>query len=67
MRAKMAGMVVRKTSVEEEQRMKDEEFLKLKPVERLKIHETLRKRIWGDRYDKLSLKGLKVTKKPIPS
>jgi hypothetical protein len=56
---------VRKTSFIDEQEMKDQDFLELKPTERLFIHEKLRKRIWGDRYNKLSLKGLKVTKKSI--
>jgi hypothetical protein len=55
--------VVRKTNFEEEQRMKDEDFLNLRPEERLRIHEELRKRIWGDRYNRLSLRGLKVLKK----
>jgi hypothetical protein len=43
--------------------MKDEDFLNLRPEERLRIHEELRKRIWGDRYNRLSLRGLKVLKK----
>ena len=61
------GIIVRKTSFEEEQRMKDEEFLLLTPAERLRIHEQLRKRIWGTRYNKLTLKGLRVTKRSIDS
>ncbi|MEX2234666.1 MAG: hypothetical protein WD824_21050 [Cyclobacteriaceae bacterium] len=67
MREKKVKIVVKKTSFEEEQRMKEEAFVKLSPAERLKIHEQLRKRIWGPKYNKLSLKGLKVTKKPMPS
>jgi hypothetical protein len=66
MPAKKPGTVVIKTTFEEEQRMKDEAFLKLSPQERLKIHEQLRKKIWGKKYNKLSLRGLKVTKKPMP-
>ncbi len=58
---------VRVTSFEEEQREKDEAFLKLKPQERLKIHEQLRKRIWREKYNALSLKGLKVMRKPFYS
>ena len=54
-----------KTSPEAEQAAKDEAFLKLEPSERLRIHEELRKRIWRDRYNKLSLEGLKITKKPV--
>jgi hypothetical protein len=54
---------LKKTTFIEEQRLKDLEFLKLKPAERLRIHEEMRKRIWGDKYNKLSLKGLKVKKK----
>jgi hypothetical protein len=53
------------TTFAEEQRLKDLEFLKLKPAERLRLHEVMRKRIWGDKYNKLSLKGLKVLKKKI--
>lgn len=65
MPGKKTKIVVRKTSFEEEQQMKEEDFLKLTPAERLRIHEQLRKRIWGDQYNKLSLKGMKVTKKPM--
>jgi hypothetical protein len=57
--------VVQKTSFDEEQRMKDIAFLKLKPADRLRIHEEMRKRIWGKNYNKLSLKGLRVVKKMI--
>ena len=66
MPGKKSKIVVRKTSFEEEQRIKEDEFLKLKPAERLRIHEQLRKRIWGIQYNKLSLKGMKVTKKLMP-
>lgn len=45
--------------------MKDEAFLKLKPSERLRLHEQLRKKIWGDKYNKLKLDGLRVYKRPI--
>jgi hypothetical protein len=61
----MPKIKVRKTSFEEEQRLKDQDFLNLAPEERLRLHEELRKRIWGNRYNKLSLKGLKVTKRKI--
>lgn len=54
-----------KTTPEEEQRKKSDEFLKLTPSQRLKIHEQLRKRIWGELYNKHRLKGLKLVKKPI--
>ncbi|HEY0741437.1 MAG TPA: hypothetical protein VGD40_08245 [Chryseosolibacter sp.] len=57
-------LVVKKYTAEEEQRLKDEEFLRLDPLERLRINEILRKRIWGEEYNKLQLKGLKVTKSP---
>lgn len=61
----MAKIKVRKTSFEEEQRLKEQDFLNLAPEERLRLHEELRKRVWGNRYNKLSLKGLKVTKRKI--
>jgi hypothetical protein len=54
---------LKKTTFAEEQSLKDIEFLRLKPIERLRLHEEMRKRIWGDKYNKLSLKGLKVLKK----
>lgn len=54
---------IKKTTFAEEQRLKDLEFLQLKPAERLRLHEVMRKRIWGDQYNKLSLKGMKVRKK----
>ena len=58
--------VVRKLKPEDEQRLKDEEFLKLSPLERLRIMEGLRKKIWGKSYkNNTSLKGLKVTRKKI--
>jgi hypothetical protein len=56
-------MQVRETTFEREQPEKDEAFLKLTPLQRLIIHEQMRKRIWGDSYGKVSLKGLKVTKR----
>jgi hypothetical protein len=65
MPAKKKELVVRKTTFDEEQQSKDEAFLTLAPAERLKIHEQLRKRIWGKQYNKLSLKGLRVLKKRI--
>lgn len=58
---------IRKTTFAEEQREKDEAFLRLAPAERLRIHEQLRKRIWADRYDKMVLEGMKVIKRPIGS
>ncbi len=63
MKKVVSKLKLTKTTFAEEQRLKDLEFLKLKPAERLRIHEVMRKRIWGDKYNKLSLKGLKVTKK----
>lgn len=60
-------VTVVKVSFDEEQQMKDEAFLRLTPEERLKIHEQLRKKIWGDQYNKITLKGLKVHKKPAHS
>ena len=63
---KKPKIVVRKTSFEEEQKTKDDDFLNLTPAERLRIHEDLRKRIWGDEYHNVSIKGLIVSKKPIP-
>ena len=57
-------MVVKKYTAEEEQRLKDDEFLQLDPLERLRINEILRKRIWGKEYNKQKLKGLKVIKSP---
>lgn len=52
-----------KTSPDEEQKGKNAAFLKLKPLQRLQIHEELRKKIWGSLYNRASLKGLKVIKK----
>ncbi len=66
-RKKNKKLLVRKTTFEEEQRLKDEAFLKLRPAQRLAIHEELRRRIWKEQYNKLSLKGLKVVKKPMPT
>jgi hypothetical protein len=64
MTRKSKKVIVRKTTFEEEQQRKENEFLNLSPEERLRIHESLRKRIWGKEYNALSLKGLKVIKKP---
>lgn len=64
MGSKKEKMVVQKYTPEEEQQLKDQEFLKLDPKERLKINEILRRRIWGKDYNKLSLKGLRITKTP---
>jgi hypothetical protein len=54
-----------KTTPVEEQELKNLEFLKLSPSQRLRIHEQLRKRIWGNLYNKTRLKGLKVVKRFI--
>jgi hypothetical protein len=66
MAGKEGKTVVNKTSFEEEQQMKEEAFLRMSPAERLQVHEQLRKRIWGKDYNKVTLKGLKVTKKRLP-
>lgn len=58
-------IIVHKVTFEEEQRMKDDAFLKLKPTERLRIHEELRKKIWGDLYRYKPPKGMKVVKKSL--
>ena len=58
-------IIVRRTTFEEEQRMKDEAFLKLTPEHRFRIHEQMRKKIWGEKYNKQSLIGLKVIKKSL--
>ncbi len=65
MSTKKGKIRVVKTNTEAEQAAKDEAFLKLPPSERLRIHEELRRRIWRDRYNKLSLEGLKVIKTTI--
>ncbi|WKZ60858.1 MAG: hypothetical protein QY309_05095 [Cyclobacteriaceae bacterium] len=62
--AKSRRLKVIKVSPEQEQKMKDEAFLKLTPAQRLRIHEQLRKRIWGKLYNQTKLKGLKVKKRP---
>jgi hypothetical protein len=65
MALKKTKIVVRKTTFDEDQRNKDAAFLRLKPTERLRIHEELRKKIWGDLYRYKSLNGVKVIKKKI--
>ena len=55
--------IVRKTTPANEQAEKDSEFLKLTPAQRLKVHEQLRKKIWGARYNSMKLAGLKVYKR----
>jgi len=57
-------LVVRKTTFEQEQADKDAYFASLSPEKRFEIHEQLRERIWGEKYNALSLEGLKVIKKP---
>jgi hypothetical protein len=62
-KGKSKKLRVKKTTFDEEQALKDQEFLMLEPNERLRLHKIIRKRIWGDKYNKLVLKGLKVTKR----
>lgn len=62
MAKRKSKLVVTKTTPDEEQRQKDEAFLKLRPIQRLIIHEQMRKRIWGDKYNDVSLKRLRVIK-----
>jgi len=59
----LPGRKVKKTTFDEEQQRKDEAFLLLKPTERLLLHEEMRRRIWGADYEKVSWRGLKVTRK----
>lgn len=59
----MTKQKVKRTTFDNEQSLKNQQFLLLTPTERLRVHEIMRKRIWGDKYNKISLKGLKVTKK----
>lgn len=54
---------VKITTFNKEQNQKDDEFIRLAPAERLKLHEIIRKRIWGDKYGTLVLRGLKVKKR----
>jgi hypothetical protein len=61
---KRSSNIVRRTSPEKEQADKDAEFLRLTPGQRLKVHEQLRKKIWGKKYNATRLAGLKVRKKP---
>jgi hypothetical protein len=56
----MNSIKVRKTTFEEEQEDKNEDFLKLSPMERLAINEELRKRIWGEKYYSTIIPGSKV-------
>jgi hypothetical protein len=45
--------------------LRQEMFLALKPLDRLRHSEGLAKQIWGPKYRYQSLKGLKVVKKKI--
>lgn len=54
---------VERTTFDQEQQRKDEEFLALTPLDRLRIHEEMRKRIWGPLYDSISWEGQKVIKR----
>lgn len=56
---------VKKTTPEQEQQFKDESFLRLTPQERLQILEQLRRRIWRDRYNRVSYAGMRVVKKTL--
>lgn len=61
----MTKQKVKRTTFDNEQSLKNQQFLLLTPTERLRVHEIMRKRIWGDKYNKLPLTGLKVTKKKL--
>jgi hypothetical protein len=62
---RLSGRQVKKTTFDEEQLQKDEAFLLLAPTERLRLHEEMRRRIWGTQYEKASWNGLKVTRKNL--
>ena len=49
-----------KLSFAEEAQLKQEMFLSLKPVDRLKHSEMLAKKIWGKKYRYKTLRGVKV-------
>jgi hypothetical protein len=59
----LSSRKVKKTTFDEEQQRKDEAFMLLTPTERLRVHEEMRRRIWGEDYEKVSWRGLKVTRK----
>lgn len=56
----MEPMKVRKTTFDEDLKDKEAYFLALSPLERLKINEELKKRIWGELYNTSVLEGAKV-------
>ena len=60
---RLKSNIVRKMTPAKEQADKDAAFLRLTPAQRLKIHEQLRKKIWGARYNSIKLAGLKVHKR----
>ena len=56
------GLKLRKLTFDEEIKIKQDEFMSLKPVERLRHSEELAKRIWREKYKYKSLKGTKILK-----
>ncbi len=56
---------VRKVSFKEDFEIKEQAFLSMTPLNRLRWNEEMRRRIWGKKLNTYSYKGMKVLKKKI--
>ncbi len=56
---------VTKISFEEDFEIKEHAFLRMTPLNRLRWNEKMRRKIWGEKLNTYSYKGMKVLKKKI--
>lgn len=61
----MRSTKVRKVSFEEDFEIKEQAFLSMTPLDRLRWNEEMRRKIWGKKLNTYSYKGMQVLKKKI--
>ncbi len=62
----MGSNKVTKISFKEDFEIKELTFLRMTPLNRLRWNEEMRRKIWGEKLNSYSYKGMKVLKKKIP-
>ncbi len=61
----MSPNKVTKISFEEDFEIKEQAFLSMTPLNRLRWNEKMRRKIWGEKLNAYSYNGMKVLKKKI--
>ena len=56
---------IRKITFRDDFEIKEQAFLRMTPLDRLRWNEEMRRKIWGKKLNTYSYKGMKVLKKKI--